>query len=133
VYAHAERAPRHAEYREWLRQMVESQSSYAMSDLVLSGFLRVVTNQRVFDPPMPIERALATADALRSRPNCVPLSPGQRHWEIFDRLCRESEARGNIVPDAYFAALAIESGSEWITTDRDYSRFPGLRWRHPLG
>lgn len=113
--------------------MVESQTSYAMSDLVLSGFLRVVTNQRVFDPPMPIARALEAADAVRSRPNCVLVSPGQRHWEIFDRLCRQSEARGNIVPDAYLAALAIESGSEWITTDRDYSRFPELRWRHPLG
>ncbi|MHB8630324.1 MAG: PIN domain-containing protein, partial [Candidatus Limnocylindria bacterium] len=75
MYAHAERAPRHAEYRDWLRGMVESESSYAMSDLVLSGFLRVVTNQRVFDPPMAIERALATAGALRSRPNCVPVSP----------------------------------------------------------
>lgn len=133
VYAHAERAPRHPEYREWLRQMAESQSAYAMSDLVLAGFLRVVTNQRVFDPPMPIERALETVHALRARPNCVLVSPGQRHWEIFDRLCRESEAKGNIVPDAYFAALAIESGSEWITTDRDYARFAGLRWRHPLG
>jgi hypothetical protein len=58
--------------------------------------------------------------------------PGDRHWEIFTRLCRESEAKGNIVGDAYLAALAMESGSEWITTDRDYARFPGLRWRHPL-
>ena len=48
------------------------------------------------------------------------------------RLCREAGARGNLVPDAWFAALAIESGSDWITTDRDYARFPGLRWRHPF-
>jgi len=58
--------------------------------------------------------------------------PGPRHWEIFDRLCRAVDARGNLVPDAYLAALAVESGSEWITGDRDFSRFPGLRWRHPL-
>lgn len=60
------------------------------------------------------------------------MSPGERHWEIFTRLCRSARARGNLVPDAYLAALAIESGTEWITTDRDYARFPGLRWRHPL-
>ena len=59
------------------------------------------------------------------------MTPGPRHWEIFARLCRESEARGNLVPDAYLAALAIESGCEWVTTDRDFSRFPGLRWKTP--
>lgn len=112
--------------------MVESESAFGVSDLILSGFLRVVTHPRVFDAPMPIDRALAAAEAVRSRPNAVLVSPGERHWEIFTRLCRETGLKGNLVPDAYFAALAIESGSEWITTDRDYSRFPGLRWRHPL-
>lgn len=112
--------------------MVSSESAYAMSDLILSGFLRVITNARAFDPPMALERALAAADALRSRPNCVVVSPGQRHWEIFSRLCLVAGVKGNLVPDAYLAALAIESGSEWITTDRDYARFPDLRWRHPL-
>lgn len=91
-----------------------------------------MTHPRVFSPPEPIESALSFADALRSRPNAVPVSPGIRHWGIFERLCREAGVRGNLVPDAYLAALAIESGSEWITTDRDYARFPGLRWRHPL-
>jgi predicted nucleic acid-binding protein len=60
------------------------------------------------------------------------ISPGSRHWGIFVDLCRKVGAKGNLIPDAYLAALAIESGSEWITTDRDYARFPGLRWRHPL-
>ena len=112
--------------------MVESESAYGVSDLVLSGFLRVVTNPRVFDAPMPIDRAIAAAEGLRSRPNAMLVSPAERHWEIFARLCRETGLKGNLAPDAYFAALAIESGSEWITTDRDYSRFAGLRWRHPL-
>lgn len=103
-----------------------------MSDLVLSVFLRVVTSPRAFDAPMPIERALTAAEALRSRPNSVLVAPAERHWKNFGRLCRDAGIKGNLVPDAYFAALAIESGSEWITTDRDYSRFPGLRWRHPL-
>jgi len=65
-------------------------------------------------------------------PSCVPVVPGPRHWSIFCRLCREASTRGNRIPDAFLAALAIESGSEWITTDRGFGRFPGLRWRHPL-
>jgi len=68
---------------------------------------------------------------LRGLANCVPVAPGLRHWEIFRALCSEARARGNLVPDAYLAALAIESGCEWISTDRGFSRFKGLRWRHP--
>lgn len=125
-------APNHPAYRSWLQDVVDSDEAFGVSDLVLSGFLRIVTHPRVFSPPEPIESALTFADALRSRPNAVPLSPGTRHWEIFHRLCGEADAKGNLVPDAYLAALAIESGSEWITTDGDYSRFRGLRWRYPF-
>lgn len=99
---------------------------------MLSSFVRVVTHARIFPVPTPLATALAAADALRQQPNCVLLSPGPRHWEIFAGLCRSVGAKGNLVADAYLAALAIETGSEWITTDRDYSRFPELRWRHPL-
>jgi toxin-antitoxin system PIN domain toxin len=98
----------------------------------LSAFMRIVTHPRIFRTPTPLQEALRAVSTLRGQPNCVPISPGPRHWEIFADLCRKAEARGNLVPDAYLAALAIESGCEWITTDRDYSRFPGLRWRHPL-
>lgn len=77
-------------------------------------------------------QALAFADALRAQTNAVIVSPGSRHWQIFEGLCVAAGAKGDLVPDAYLAALAIESGCEWITTDRDFSRFPGLRWRHPL-
>jgi toxin-antitoxin system PIN domain toxin len=125
-------ASNHPAYRDWLQDMVDSDEAFGVSEMVLSGFLRVVTHPRVFSPPEPIESALTFAEALRSRPNAVVVSPGARHWEIFRGLCREADAKGNLVPDAYLAALAIESGSEWITTDRDYSRFAGLRWRHPL-
>jgi hypothetical protein len=62
----------------------------------------------------------------------VPITPAARHWDIFMRLCRETDARGNLVPDAWLAALAIEAGCEFITSDRDYARFQTLRWRHPL-
>jgi len=113
-------------------EAVGADEAFAVSELVLAGFLRIVTHPRVFTPPTPIAQALEFSEALRGQPNAVPVAPGTRHWQIFTRLCREIGARGNLVADAYLAALAVESGSEWITTDRDYSRFPGLRWRHPL-
>ena len=103
-----------------------------MSDFVLSGFVRVVTHPGIFAVPSPIDLALAFAEEIRGRVNRVAVSPGRRHWSIFTELCLSAGAKGNLVPDAWLAALAIESGSEWITTDRDYARFPGLRWRHPL-
>ena len=132
VYAFHEGSPDHDRYRAWLSTAVASDEPFGISELVLSGFLRVTTHPRVFSPPAPIERALDFAGTLKAQPNAVIVSPGARHWEIFERLCRASGAKGNLVADAYLAGLAIESGSEWITTDRDFSRFPGLRWRHPL-
>ena len=133
VYAFREDTERHADYRKWLEELLGGAEAYGVSDLVLSGFLRVVTHPRVFVRPAPLRKAVAFAAAVRGQPNAVPLAPGERHWTIFLDLLERSDARGNLVPDAYLAALAIESGSEWITTDRDYARFPGLRWSHPLG
>jgi len=132
VYAHRVDAPNHARYRSWLEATINGESAYGVSALVLSGFLRVVTHPRVFDPPSPLEDALAFASQVRHQPNAVMIEPGPRHWSIYVDLCQAVGARGNMIPNAYLAALAIESGSQWITTDRDYSRFPGLQWRHPL-
>lgn len=132
VYACREDAPQHAEYYEWLTARTQSREAFALSELVLSGALRILTHPRVFNPPTPLSNAVAFLEALRGQPNCVILAPGQRHWQIFTELCSQANAKGNLVPDAYHAALAIEHGCEWITTDRDYARFPELRWRHPL-
>jgi len=108
-----------------------SAEAYAYSELVLSGFVRVVTHPRIFRTPSPLEQALELASIIRDQTNAVVVGPGPRHWSIFERLCRDVGARGNLVPDAYLAALAIEHGCEWVTLDRDYARFPGLRWRLP--
>jgi toxin-antitoxin system PIN domain toxin len=132
VYAHRLDASRHQDYAAWLRDLLADQEPYGTCGLVLSGFLRVVTSPKVFQQPTPMATALEFAELVRTQPNCVPVEPGQRHWDIFTGLCWTAGAKGNLVPDAYLAALAIESGSEWITTDRDFSRFPGLRWHHPL-
>lgn len=132
VYAHREDALRHAAYRRWLEAVLKGDEAYAMSDLVLSGFIRVVTHPKVFKRPSSVADAFAFAGQIREQPHCVHVTPGTRHWELFQRLSVETGVKGNLVPDAYLAALAIEAGCEWISTDRDFSRFKGLRWRHPL-
>lgn len=132
IYAFWKGAPRHREYRRWLQSALEAPEAFGYSELVLSSVVRIVTHPRVFDPPTPIGRAIEFVESVRGASNAVRISPGEAHWETFAGLCRRVGARGNTVPDAYLAALAIESGADWITTDRGYSRFPGLRMRHPL-
>lgn len=132
VYAYRAEANEHERYAAWLRETIASEQAFGVSELVLSRFLRIVTHPRVMKVPAPIASALAFTEALRAQPNAVGLSPAGRHWEIFERLCRDANATGNLVPDAYLAALAIEHGADLVTTDRDFARFPSLRWRHPL-
>lgn len=132
IYAYRGDSELHEPIRAWLQEALSGDEAFGVSELVLSGFIRIVTNPRIFTPPSPTPHAFEFADRLRRQPNCLPVKPGLRHWDIFARLCKAAGARGGLVADAYFAALAIESGGEWVTTDRDFSRFPGLRWRHPL-
>lgn len=132
VYAFRRDADDHEQYRAWLSEAVGSAGPLGLSDLVLSGFLRVVTHPRAFRHPSKPDVARSFVTGLREAPNAAAVVPGNRHWSIFIELCRAANARGNLVPDAYLAALAIESGSEWITADRGFARFPGLVWRHPL-
>jgi hypothetical protein len=132
VYAHREDTEHHLACRSWLEATINGEERYGVSELVLSGFVRITTHPKVFASPSPLMVALEFAEQVREQPSAMLIEPGERHWSIFRRLCVEAKAKGNLVPDAYFAALAIEGGCEWITTDRDYSRFPGLRWRSPL-
>lgn len=132
VYAHREDTEHHSRYREWLAGLLESPRAYAMSDLVLSGFLRIVTHPRIFRDPSPRDEALRFAREVRRPEHCLRVRPGPRHWAIFESLVEAGDAKGNLIPDAYHAALAIEHGCEWISTDRDYARFPELDWRHPI-
>lgn len=132
VYAHRADAPNHAAYRQWLEGIINGPTVYGVSELVLSGFIRVVTHPRIFNPPSTLPEALTFVKQVRDQPHAVLQHPGPRHWEIFTSLCKKTNVKGNLVPDAYLAAIAIESGCEWITTDQDFSRFPVLKWRHPL-
>jgi toxin-antitoxin system PIN domain toxin len=132
VYAHREDAPNHGAFAAWLEGVLDGLEPVGVSNLVLSACVRVVTHPKVFAAPTPVDIAIEYVQQLRAHPNAVVVSPGPRHWGIFLRLCQGAQTKGNLVSDAYHAALAIESGCEWITTDRDFARFPGLRWRHPL-
>jgi toxin-antitoxin system PIN domain toxin len=132
VYAFREDSPEHTAYATWLSEQINSSAPYGYSEIVLSGFLRIVTHPRIYNPPSRIEKALLFAQQLIDQENAVPIRPGSRHWHIFSRLCRHANAKGNLIPDAFLAALAIESGCTFITTDRDFARFPNLKWEHPL-
>lgn len=132
VYAHRGESPHHHACRIWLDRTLKSNQPFGFSELVLSGFVRVVTNPRIFKSPTALDVALLFARKVREQPHATPVTPGSRHWEIFERLCTNAAATGNLVADAYLAALSIESGCEWITTDGDFARFSGLRWRRPF-
>lgn len=131
VGAMREDALRHATMRNYLESLRQSPEPFGISDLVLSGALRVLTHPRVFAPPTPVAQARAFVSTLRATPNAVIVAPGHRHWEIFLRLLEETGAMGNLVADAWHAALAIEHGCEWVSDDADFARFPALRWRRP--
>lgn len=131
VAAMRQDAPRHQELNAYIDGLRRSPEPFGLSDLALSGTLRVLTHPRVFNPPTPPDIARAYVMALRSTPNAVVVAPGPRHWDLFVGLLEQSGAIGNLVPDAWHAALAIEHGCEWISDDTDFSRFPGLRWRRP--
>lgn len=132
VYATHVQSPQHTEHSRWLDRLVNGPAAFGMSELVLSGLVRVLTLPRVFATPMTPQEATQVVERIVEQPTCRLVRPGTRHLGIFLDLCSSLGLRGNDVPDAYHAALAIESGSEWVTTDRGFARFPGLRWRHPL-
>ena len=131
VHAFRSDSSEHKRCRSWLDGVVNGDASYGMSPQALSGVIRITTHPKVFVKPSSTDEVLGFCSILMDQSHCVVIQPGERHWEIFTRLCMEADARGNLAMDAWFAALAIESGCEWITLDRDYARFPGLRWRVP--
>ena len=132
VHAHREDSDRHLEIKEWLESALVEPEGVAVSELVLSGCLRVITHPKVFKQPTPLPLALDFVESLRGLEGVKILCPGEKHWALFTRLCRDGDARGNLVPDAYHAALALETGCEWVTLDRGFARFPGLKVVHPL-
>lgn len=132
VYAFWRDAERHEEYRDWLLATINSPEPYAVSDHALTAMFRIVTNRRIYKTPASTGEALEFAELIREQPQALVVAPGARFWSIFAELCDQASVQGDLVPDAYLAALAIENACEFVTADGDFARFPGLRWRHPL-
>ena len=132
LYAFREDSVDHLRYRGWLDALVNGDEAYGMSPQVLCSVARIATHPRIYVSPSRLDDALAFAQVLLEQPQCTVITPGARHFSIFEGLCRQAAVTGNLVQDAWFAALAVESGCEWITTDGDFARFVGLRWRRPF-
>lgn len=132
VLAHRAEMPGHEEARTWLQSVLDGDAAFGMSELVLSGVLRIITNPRIFGDPTPTSAAVSLVELIIAQSHCVRLRAGPRHFGLFVAMCEHATARGNLVADAYHAALAIEHGCEWLTLDRDFARFPDLNWRDPL-
>jgi toxin-antitoxin system PIN domain toxin len=132
IYAFRTDSEDHRNYKEWLESVINGSAAYAISPQVLASVVRICTHPRIFARPSAQSEAFAFCRVLLEQPTATVMTPGDRHWSIFEDLCRAAKATGNLAQDAWFAALAVESGCEWITTDRDYARFPGLTWRAPF-
>ena len=132
IYAFRRDSAWHAEYRAWLQGVVDGPNAYGVSPQVLASVLRICTHPRIYRQPSSVTETLAFCDALLEPVHSTLIQPGERHWTIFVDLCTSSKASGNLVQDAWFAALAIEHGCQWISTDADYQRFRGLRWQRPF-
>jgi uncharacterized protein len=131
IYAFRQDVLQHTICRPWLADILSGDARFAISPMALSAVVRITTDARIYKMPSAIEEAFQFCEFLLGQPHCQIVEPGERHWDIFKRLCIETDTRGPRVTDAWFAALAIESGCEWITFDRDYARFPGLKWQVP--
>jgi toxin-antitoxin system PIN domain toxin len=132
IYAFRADFAQHAVCRRWLIDVVSGDARFGLSPTTLAAVVRITTNPRAVKEPSAIEEAFGFCEDLLNQPHCQIVEPGERHWDIFRRLCIASDTKGPRVSGAWFAALAIEWGCEWITLDRDYARFPGLTWRAPI-
>lgn len=132
VYAHRQDLEEHGHHRSLLESFANDNEPLGLADVVVSGFLRVITNRRIFPAPTPPSVAWNMVDALLDAPAAVLVRPGQRHWELFTALVHDVDARGNDIADAYLAAYAVENNATWVSADRGFARFVGVRWLHPL-
>jgi toxin-antitoxin system PIN domain toxin len=132
IYAFRADSAEHNRYRGWLEEIVNGPAAYGVSLQVLGSVARICTHTRIYARPSTLAEVFEFCSQLMAQPNATLVAPGDRHWPVFESLCRQSKATGNLVQDAWNAALAIEWGCEWITTDHDYARFAGLKWRAPF-
>ena len=132
VHAIDETSPFHAGARRWWERTLSSPGTVGLCHPVVLGFVRLVTNRRVFGAPLPVGVALDNVQQWLDRPNVALLTPTDRHWPVLSELLRSSGAGADLTTDAHIAAYAIEQAGTLYTNDGDFSRFEGLRCRYPL-
>ena len=132
LYAYHPRAEQHEASRTWLEATLSGPELVRFAWLTLWAFLRIGTNPRVFEHPLSPTEAEAVITSWLAQPSAGILEPGERHWDILRELVSKGQALGPLVMDAVIAAIALEHGATLCTTDRDFSRFPGLKWTNPL-
>jgi toxin-antitoxin system PIN domain toxin len=132
LYAYGAASPRHKEARAWLEEVLSSAEPVGLPWQTLAAFIRIVTNPRLPGFRRSTEEASRAVDEWLEQPNVRVLVPGDQHWSQFRRMIIEGQASGPLVRDAHLAALTIEYGGVLYTADRDFARFPGLRWTNPL-
>ena len=131
LYAYVPELADHREARRWLNAVFLEEPLVGIPWQSISAFLRVATNPRL-SAGTSVEQILSTVDSWLQLPNVRVLVPGDHHWAILKRTIVESQVRASKLTDAQLAALTIEYGGILCTTDRDFARFPGLRWTNPL-
>jgi toxin-antitoxin system PIN domain toxin len=132
LYAEDQQSPQNTTAREWWDGQLSGGSPVCLCWTVLGAFIRISTNLRIFQHPLSLNQALARVQSWFDQPCTRIVHPTGRHWIIFQKLLIEGQAIANLVTDAHLAALAIEHGCELISTDTDFSRFPGVKWKNPL-
>jgi uncharacterized protein len=133
LYAYGTASALHKEARAWLEKVLSDAEPVGLPWQSVTAFIRIATNPRLPGFRRSIEEVSRTVDEWLERPNVRVLTPGDDHWLLFRRMIVEGQASGPLVTDAQLAALTIEYGGVLHTTDRDFARFPGLRWKNPLG
>jgi toxin-antitoxin system PIN domain toxin len=131
VYATVRTMPQHRKAAAWLSEVLDGAVPLALTHPCLFGYVRVVTNRRVFDEPRSVDDALGDIDAWLEA-GAVVLTPGPRHLALCFRLLRELGTAGNLTTDVQLAALAMEHQAELHSADTDFRRFKGLAWVNPL-
>jgi hypothetical protein len=132
LYAYDSASPFHARARSWLERVFSDVDPVGLPWQTISAFLRIMTNPRLPGERFSLEEAVQIVDQWLAQPNVRLLTPGDDHWLLFRRMITEGHAKGGLITDAQLAALTMEYGGEFNTADRDFARFPGLRWTNPL-
>lgn len=132
IYATNRDAADHQAARAWWESALSGDEPVGLAWLVLLGFVRISTHPRILPSPLSFEQAAGVVDDWLEQPVTRQLQPSERHWRLLKELLAPFGTAGNVTSDAHIAALAIEHGATLCSTDRDFGRFPHLKWQNPL-